>query len=256
MKTTSFKRMIVRTDEIGAVRDGNMTYSLERKGPSYWKTLRQEDYGRTESGSLVRELVMPGATRLAYHGVQNKIDVVTEAVKKGLTGNTLVLYAPSEIFGIDNPDERLVAQLGVNSQEVLKELASELNTKLGGREESGVVYSNNGAIRRTKREGIVTEVLTPLKLSTNRMNILISGGLENADLVSQIADNDEHFNSNPKVWASSDPYGVRVVGLFSDRSIYVDGDRLNVGGDDWDDDNGWRAFGGFDSAEGSAQKGK
>jgi len=60
---------------------------------------------------------------------------------------------------------------------------------LGKREDNDVVFSDDGRVRWTKREGIFTQDLSSKSaLATYRGNIVLSGSLENADLTSKLAD--------------------------------------------------------------------
>ena len=242
--------------KVPVVRDGSMIYSLDRRGPAPWKELRVMDYGKNpETGIPFKQLTFPQTARLAHWGVSNyKLEQAEPIVKAidsyGVTGNTLALWTSDEIYGVDFPEDSLVAQLGVNNREALVRIARNLRNRLGKKEESGVVFSEDGRIRQTKREGIISEILSSKSaLATHRGNIVLSGSLENADLVSQIA---ERYAGNPKFFAFENNYGVKVVSLYSSGAL--DSYRLDVGGLSWSDGDSGFAFGGLGSGEASTQK--
>nr|AQS34590.1 hypothetical protein [uncultured archaeon] len=234
------KEVIVR---VPVVRDGNVVYSLKsRRGPSKWRNLRNADYGKNpENDTPFRQLSFPENERLAFWAFSNDTELAKKPVIQAvnsywLTGNSLVVYTPKDFIGVDFPEESIVAQLGNDSKENITRIAESLKARLGKREDNDVVFSDDGRVRWTKREGIFTQDLSSKSaLATYRGNIVLSGSLENADLTSKLADK---YSANPKFWASDAKYAVRVPGLGAG------GGRLHVSAGGFGNDGSWYSFGG------------
>ena len=253
MRLDELEKIVVAKTPIIVDEDGGMIYSLKnRQGPDTWENIRKMNYGKNPKTDVpFRQTTFPEATRIASFGIGKKIKGVVEAVNNYvLTGNTLVVWTPKEVYAVDIPEQEIVEQLGAGNKDYIEKIAQNLKSKLGSREENEVIFSNDNRIRQTKREGLVTGVLNSKSdLAKNRLVITLSGSLKNADLTSQIANN---YAQNPAVYALSDEikYAVRVPVLDAggfDCGLLVDG-----GGPAGADDG--CSFGGQEIAEGNALK--
>ena len=148
-----------------------------------------------------------------------------DAWVRGFTG----IHYSKGVFVLDFPDV-------VNNTAVMNE--SDLEKKLGSREEDGVVYSDDGLLRFIPY-GFKTEEMKGKDLARNRLVIAMAQDREGAEKLADIADK---HRKNPYLLAltSVNEPVTRVSALCSDWGR--DG-RLGVGGGYHGNGGGGLAFG-------------
>ncbi len=186
---------------VPVIKDGDLDYVIEsRQGPAIWRDLRKADYGKLDGRSL-KQITMPQAVRLAYAGLENNIKEVVEAVNEyWLIGNTLIGWDLEGMCGIDMPSDKLVSQLEVDNPKVLSKILGKYKAQLG-REEGGVIFSDDGRVRFTPLDKIIFGEQTARTLARNPGNIVLSGSLENAELNARSA---RRYILNPRFYGFND----------------------------------------------------
>ena len=95
---------------------------------------------------------------------------------KWLVGDTLALKGKKGLYGVDFPTVR-GGRIHMTERT--------LRSKLGSREESGVVFSNDGSVRFTPYDDLQTGEMTVGQFAFNRGVAVVHGGFENAMLLAQ-----------------------------------------------------------------------
>ncbi len=196
--------------ETYGVRDGNLLYNFERKGPMMWhfwnpheSRLIDQDYDvNPVNNKPFRMQSFPEAVRLAYFAVEHKEDTRLQSVidtlhNYTLTGDTLVLGTAQGFYVIDHPDKSLLCYLSSYDEHDarrLPEIIQTLRDRLSSREEQGVIYSKNGNVRFTPIGKEQSWKHTPLQLAKNPRVIALAGSGENAELIAAMS---KHYRYNP-----------------------------------------------------------
>ena len=198
---------------------GDKVYNSKPKGPDNFHTLRAQNYGEGFRQATYGEVV-----RLAHSAYLNSESPEAQAIIKSnrqswTSGNTAIQYMPSGIYVIDEPqtaDGRIV-------------VASEkdLTARLGSKEVKGVVFSDDGNVRRIGYD-FAREWQTPAEIAKNPFAIALTGDEDAPEKMAEILG---AIKKKGYVWALgkvSQPE-IRVPVL----NEYVN--RLGLSGDGWDE---------------------
>jgi hypothetical protein len=143
-----------------SVRGGYFPLPLKIIGPTTWHDLRSANYGSNPVGGSkliestfgqVVELAGLALTDYDKHRADKRFNPAFNPVLhsingpgKVLMGNSFWIVSPKKTYFIDNPSQEIIAQFGVNNQNVLERLISEFNKKLERRmERGGITYGDN-----------------------------------------------------------------------------------------------------------------
>jgi hypothetical protein len=236
--------------KVWALEDDTITYLLpfQAQGPASWKELHRLNYGsHPQTDAQLRMQTFPETIRLAGFALENRdcqlygTQVIQAVVHSFLTGNTLALWTPQGLYGIDFPEDALTEQLEVDNQQVLSEIEQKLNNQLKRRIGEHVQASEDGFVRYASSGAIVFGKQREKEYAVNPGVIVLAGILENARLCAQRSGlNKRHM---------PEPFFPRLV---DSKSFTVRIPRL----DQWfnlrcyetDDCDDWCAFGGFNTA--------
>jgi len=142
-----------------SVRGGYFPLPPQVVGPDTWHNLMSANYGVNpiDGTRLVKptfdqvaELAGDALTDRYVHKEDGRfnpafnpvIDTINGAGKV-LTGNSLMVVTPTRAYFINNPNQALSAQLGVNDQRVLEENVANFDNQLKGKEQGGIAYADN-----------------------------------------------------------------------------------------------------------------
>jgi hypothetical protein len=163
--------------------DEGLVFDAQRVGPMNFADLRNADY---DEGFIMA--TMPEIVSLVYASFENQnydtAKNVIKTLRKGIIGNTGILYVPDGMFVQDNPKLKN-REISMNQKT--------LERRLGSHEERGVVFSDNGKIRFTPYNYIKKTQLSS-QLSTNTGIIALVGGKENAEKLSRASG---HYRVHP-----------------------------------------------------------
>ena len=163
--------------------DEGLVFDAQRAGPMNFADLRNADYGEG-----FRMATMPEIVSLIYASLENQdydtAKNVIKTLRKGIIGNTGILYVPDGMFVEDNPRLK-EGKISMNQKT--------LERRLGSHEERGVVFSDNGKIRFTPYNYIKKTQLSS-QLSTNTGIIALVGGKENAEKLARVSG---HYGIHP-----------------------------------------------------------
>ncbi|MFH1802366.1 MAG: hypothetical protein ABH864_02840 [archaeon] len=244
------------TIEIATLDDSTIRYSapFQPQGPTTWRKLHDADYGKNPlTGEPLRQQTFPEAVRMfnfaqAHKCNQTYVPIIQAVNTTILTGNSLLLWTPESLYGVDFPDEELVAQLGVDDQSTFSRIETKLQDRLSKRKRIGehVRLSQDGFVRYTPSQNIIYNKQDSDILATNPATIVETGTLQNSH---GAARSSKQYPNKPFLYGLQDVQGatVRVPGLFGDF-----GDRLNLGGRGVYDNR--CSFGGTSAGEASARK--
>ena len=226
--------------KVPTLKDLDITYfsPLQMVGSGTWLNVHNSNYGLSPlDGSQQHQQTFPQAARLFIYAIAHRkkpeMQPVIGSVNgsgKVLTGDTLCLWHSEYLYGIDHPDEELIAQLGVDNPKALSQIKADLDAKLKGRLGRKVKTSSNGLVRRTKREYIIFGEQNRQTFARNPGLVVLVGDYDPSKGLSEAT---RAYALNPGLYGA-DGNTVKVPVLSAsgfDYGLDVDGSRLVAYGD-------------------------
>lgn len=188
------------------IKGAGIKFNTQRAGMGDFYELRGADYGSGFRMPTIPELTLliHGALKTQDHEITN--DLLKTLRCNWLTGNMGIFYSPKGIFFQDNPPL-------VDNQISMK--GNALEEKLGKKEEKGVFFSDDGAVRFVPY-GFKLEEQDSCELSKNLGIIALTGSLENAE---KLAEASRSWKLKPGFYATADTNSpqIKIPGFGSDN---------------------------------------
>lgn len=225
--------------EIATLDDDTIRYfaPFQPQGPTTWRKLHDANYGkRPLTGEPLRQQTFPEAVRMfnfaqAHNNNPAYVPIIGAVNNTVLTGNTLLLWTQESFYGVDFPNEELVAQLGVDDQSSLSKIETKLQDQLSKRKRIGehVRVSQDGFVRYTPTSVIVYDSQGRNVLATNSVAIVETGSLQTSR---GLARSSEHYPNQPFFYGLQNVHGatVRVPGLSGFGGLDLVGNSSDGGG--------------------------
>jgi len=234
------------TRKMPVLEDGADTYHLplQRQEPTTWKELHKANYGiNPENNTPLKQQTFPQAIRLITKALQRKQDERFLPVIEGLhryviTGDSLALWTPQGLYGIDHPSKDLIAQLNKDNQQELLKIQEGLDKRLSGASGSTVSTSEDGYVRFADHDNIIYDSQDRKTFGGNPGLIVVAGNKTSARA---LANSSKAYDSDPAFFGigKTNNLTVRVPGVYSND---FDG-RLGVYSDGFPDCDGRVSFG-------------
>jgi hypothetical protein len=226
-----FVERIVKTQD---VKDGSLIYHspLNIIGPNTWTAVHDSNYGvNPENGKPLRQQTFPEAIRLANFALANRTEITQPVIEsingagKVLTGNTLVLWTPQGMYGVDHPSTELIAQLNDDNQRILIKVQRGLDKRLSGAIGDTVKVSQDKYVRFTEYDNITYGVQARDVFAENAGLAVLAGNKETAKALAEAS---KTYRINPGFWGLGEQTKLTVrVPVLSSSGF---GSRLGIVG--------------------------
>ena len=252
-----------------SVRGGYFPLPPQVVGPDTWHNLMSANYGVNpiDGTRLVKptfdqvaELAGDALTDRYVHKEDGRfnpafnpvIDAINGAGKV-LTGNSLIVVTPTRAYFINNPNQVLRAQFGVNDQGVLEENVANFDKQLKGKkQETGIAYADNIAAVSVANVSQGTQSKDPRADTFLGNNVGLIALVRNRKVAESLAVGSKAYKSEPyfSLNAENNKIVTRVPVLIAcvvDNRLFVGGVGFAVGGNRC-------SFGYSETGEASVQK--